>query len=142
LFSKTVNVFLDVFFPNMIDAGCNILVCLAVWQATSASSLASKAVGVWWPIAAFVAIGFEHSVANMFLVPAGIFSGADSVDFGTFLGKNLSVVTLGNLIGGVLVGVFLHATASSSSTSSSNSDASSQQSSHPISLAADHPFVE
>ena len=54
----------------------NWLVCLAVFLATSASDMTGKMVGIWFPISAFVAMGMEHSVANMFLIPAGILAGA------------------------------------------------------------------
>lgn len=85
--------------------GCNWLVCLAVWLAVSADDVAGKVLGIWFPIMAFVAIGFEHSVANMFFIPAGMFYGA-SVTWGQFLLGNLLPVTLGNVIGGTLfVGV-------------------------------------
>jgi formate transporter len=62
----------------------NWLVCIAVWQAASAASLPGKALAVWLPISAFVAIGLEHSVANMFFIPLGIALGAP-VSFATFL---------------------------------------------------------
>ncbi|MBC7251582.1 MAG: formate/nitrite transporter family protein [Anaerolineae bacterium] len=79
--------------------GCNWLVCLAVWLAVSANDIAGKVWGIWFPIMAFVAIGFEHSVANMFFVPLGMFYGAP-VTWGQFLVNNLLPVTLGNIVGG------------------------------------------
>merc|ERR1711941_12255 len=51
---------------------CNWLVCMAVWLSTSAQDLTSKMVGIWFPISMFIMIGFEHSVANMFRLPAGL----------------------------------------------------------------------
>ncbi|TFH34328.1 MAG: formate/nitrite transporter family protein, partial [Dehalococcoidia bacterium] len=85
--------------------GCNWLVCLAVWLAVSAEDVAGKILGIWFPIMAFVAIGFEHSVANMFFIPAGMLYGA-SVTWGQFLVGNLLPVTIGNVIGGAFfVGV-------------------------------------
>ncbi len=81
--------------------GCNWLVCLAVWLAVAAEDVASKILAIWWPIMAFVAIGFEHSVANMYFVPVGIFLGAD-VTWVQFLRVNLLPVTLGNILGGAL----------------------------------------
>ncbi|GBF90570.1 nitrite transporter [Raphidocelis subcapitata] len=81
---------------------CNMFVCLGIWQATAATSLTGKFVGSWLPVSAFAAIGFEHSVANMFLVPMGIALGAP-VALSTFLTANLLPVTLGNIVGGVLV---------------------------------------
>jgi formate transporter len=85
--------------------GCNWLVCLAVWLAVSADDVAGKVLGIWFPIMAFVAIGFEHSVANMYFIPAGMLYGAQ-VTWGQFLLGNLLPVTIGNVIGGTLfVGV-------------------------------------
>ncbi len=85
--------------------GCNWLVCLAVWLAVSSEDLTGKILGIWFPIMAFVAIGFEHSVANMYFIPAGIFYGAQ-VTWGQFLLNNLLPVTIGNVIGGAFfVGV-------------------------------------
>eukprot|EP00878_Enallax_costatus_P000295 GHUV01000368.1.p1 GENE.GHUV01000368.1~~GHUV01000368.1.p1 ORF type:complete len:332 (+),score=109.93 GHUV01000368.1:119-1114(+) len=79
----------------------NWLVCVAVWNAGAASSLPGKVLGIWPPIASFVAIGLEHSVANMFLIPLGICLGAD-ITFGQFLTQNLIPVTLGNIVGGMI----------------------------------------
>lgn len=90
---------------------CNWLVCMAVWNAASATTLTGKMAGLWGPISMFVAIGLEHSVANMFLIPLGIVLGA-KVTFNEFLWNNLLPVTLGNTIGGfVFVGTafaFIH----------------------------------
>jgi len=84
--------------------GCNWMVCLAVWLAVSANDTTGKVWGIWFPIMAFVAIGFEHCVANMFFVPLGIFYGAE-VTWAQFLTSNLVPVTLGNVVGGsVFVG--------------------------------------
>jgi formate/nitrite transporter FocA (FNT family) len=79
----------------------NWLVCVAVWNAGAASSLSGKVLGIWPPISAFVAIGLEHSVANMFLIPLGIALGAE-LTFGQFITQNLIPVTLGNIIGGLV----------------------------------------
>ena len=79
---------------------CNWLVCAAVWMANACSSATGKAVAVWFPISAFVALGLEHSVANMFMVPLGIALGAN-VSFSHFLTSNLLPVTLGNTVAGV-----------------------------------------
>ena len=60
--------------------------------------------GIWFPVMAFVAIGYEHSIANMFFIPAAIFNGAP-VGWGEFIFNNLIPATLGNILGGsVLVG--------------------------------------
>jgi len=79
----------------------NWLVCVAVWCAGAATSLPGKILGLWPPICAFVAIGLEHSVANMFLIPMGIALGAD-ITFNHFLTANLIPVTLGNIVGGMV----------------------------------------
>ncbi len=100
---------------------CNALVCLAVWLTYSARSNIDKAVAVVFPITAFVASGFEHSVANMFFVPLGLLvkresavtdldamSSTDLSDltWGNFFVHNLLPVTAGNIIGGaVMVGL-------------------------------------
>jgi formate/nitrite transporter len=80
---------------------CNTLVCLAVWLCFAARDVASKAIAIVFPISAFVALGFEHSIANMYLIPIGWLAGATAV---TPLGllANLIPVTLGNVIGGGL----------------------------------------
>lgn len=84
----------------------NWFVCLATWMAIGANSLASKVVGIYLAISAFVAIGLEHSVANMFIIPLAITLGAD-ITPSTYLLKNLLPVTLGNIVGGALaVGAF------------------------------------
>jgi formate transporter len=96
---------------------CNALVCLAVWLAYSARSTADKVLAIIPPIAAFVASGFEHSVANMYFIPYGLFVKADhayvsslsdapklaNLTWGRFLWANLIPVTLGNIVGGALM---------------------------------------
>lgn len=77
---------------------CNALVCLAVWLSFAARSATDKILAVLWPVAGFVALGLEHSVANMFLLPAGIWAGAEVTAAGA--AGNLLWVTLGNVIGG------------------------------------------
>lgn len=84
---------------------CNILVCLAVWLCFSARSVTDKILAILLPVSAFVALGFEHSVANMYLIPIGLLAGDMGADAAGFLG-NLLPVTLGNIIGG---GVFVAA---------------------------------
>jgi formate/nitrite transporter len=86
---------------------CNTLVCLAVWLCMAARSVTDKAVAIIFPITAFVALGFEHSVANMYLIPIGILSAAafpeiaaaPTLNAGGFV-HNLAAVTLGNIFGG------------------------------------------
>ena len=93
--------------------GCNWMVCLAVWMALSARQTVSKIFAIFFPIMAFVAMGFEHCIANMFFIPTGIIlstwgglipAGMDisSLTWSAFLVDNLIPVTLGNTVGGVL----------------------------------------
>lgn len=77
---------------------CNVLVCLAVWLCFAAHSVSGKILAIVFPISAFVALGFEHSVANMYLIPIGMLVGT-GLDLVGLLG-NLVPVTLGNVIGG------------------------------------------
>lgn len=77
---------------------CNMLVCLAVWLSFAARSVTDKILAIVFPITAFVLLGYEHSIANMYLIPAGWAAGAP-VDIPGFLG-NLLPVTLGNVVGG------------------------------------------
>ena len=87
---------------------CNFLVCLAVWMAFCAKSAGGKVVSLYGPIFLFVLCGFEHCIANMYYIPAGIFlSGGSQVDWGGFF-RNLVPVTLGNMVGGCGLGVILY----------------------------------
>ncbi len=78
---------------------CNVLVCLAVWLCFAARSVTDKVLAIVFPIAGFVALGFEHSVANMYMIPAGWLAGSELVTFGGYA-VNLILVTIGNTIGG------------------------------------------
>lgn len=80
---------------------CNWLVCMAIYLANATDTLSGKAAAVMFPIPAFVAIGLEHSVANMFIIPAGIMAGS-GVSWGDFFMKNLIPVTIGNTIAGAV----------------------------------------
>ena len=95
---------------------CNVLVCLAVWLCMAARSVTDKILAILFPISAFVAAGFEHSVANMYFIPVGLFikafdpafvakTGLDlsGLTWASFLWKNLLPVTIGNIIGGSLL---------------------------------------
>ncbi|MEW6466806.1 MAG: formate/nitrite transporter family protein [Pseudomonadota bacterium] len=104
---------LQAFFRGML---CNVLVCMAVWMAMAGRSVVDKAVAIVFPISAFVAAGFEHSIANMYLMPLAMLiqhagagpEGAAAVTVGG-MAANLAVVIAGNLIGGsVLVGLTYH----------------------------------
>jgi formate/nitrite transporter len=77
---------------------CNALVCLAVWLTFAAQDATGKILAILWPITAFVALGFEHSVANMFLLPLGVAAGAETT-LPQFVSQ-LAIVTLGNIVGG------------------------------------------
>jgi formate transporter len=98
---------------------CNALVCLAVWLCASARSTTDKILAIIFPITAFVAAGFEHSIANMYFIPMGLFIksfagsgfwqaiGKTPADFahltwGAFFVRNLLPVTIGNVIGGTI----------------------------------------
>jgi formate transporter len=80
-----------------------VLVCLAVWLCFAAHDVPGKVLAIIFPISAFVALGFEHSVANMYLIPIAMLAGAEGVTLTGFL-ANLIPVTLGNIVGG---GVFV-----------------------------------
>lgn len=77
---------------------CNALVCLAIWLSFAARSVAGKVLAILWPITAFVLLGLEHSVANMYFFPQAWLAGSD-VALGT-AAENLVWVTLGNVVGG------------------------------------------
>lgn len=81
---------------------CNALVCLAVWLCFSARDVAGKILAIVGPISAFVALGFEHSVANMYLIPLGLLAagGLEPASLWQAVAGNLLPVTLGNLVGG------------------------------------------
>jgi len=82
----------------------NWLVCMATWMAAGANDLASKMVAIWFPISSFVAMGLEHSIANMSIIPAGMFLNdhlETPITVADFLVKNLIPVTLGNAVAGV-----------------------------------------
>ncbi len=78
---------------------CNTLVCLAVWMCFAAHTVSGKVVAIIFPISAFVALGFEHSVANMYLIPIGALQAGSNIGVADFL-ANLIPVTLGNIVGG------------------------------------------
>ena len=109
---KTTLPFSQAFFRGVL---CNVLVCLAVWLCLGGRNVFDKVVAIIFPISAFVAAGFEHSVANMYFIPLGLLlrahvpapAGVDmyGLTWGGFL-HNLLPVTLGNIVGGaVMVGL-------------------------------------
>ncbi|MDR1292296.1 MAG: formate/nitrite transporter family protein [Clostridiales Family XIII bacterium] len=99
---------------------CNWLVCLAVWLAYASSTVQGKIAGIFFPVMLFVLSGFEHSIANMYYIPAGILAKSnpsfaraaldigvtqqqiDGLTWASFFGGNLPPVTLGNIIGGAV----------------------------------------
>ncbi len=92
------------FFKGVL---CNVLVCLAVWMAMAGRSIVDKAAAIVFPISAFVAAGFEHSIANMYFIPLGMLlkaagHSAINVESITWSGfwHNLAAVILGNVVGG------------------------------------------
>lgn len=100
------------FFPAFLKGvACNVLVCLAVWMGFSAETAGGKILAIFFPILIFVVAGFEHSVANMFYLPAGFFSvlksgtDANTLTVGGALINNLLPVTLGNIVGGMAIGI-------------------------------------
>lgn len=88
--------------------GANWLVALAVWAAFAANDITGKLLALWFPVMAFVAMGFEHSVANMFFLPTALFYGSE-VGWLSFLVNNLLPATLGNIAGGALLTGLLYA---------------------------------
>src|SRR4051794_14188298 len=81
--------------------GCNWLVCLAVWMSLAAQSVSGKILAIFFPIMAFVAMGFDHVVANMFFLPAAMFAGVPGIGWGATL-QNWLFAGLGNLVGAVV----------------------------------------
>lgn len=107
-------------FSSAIVLGifCNVLVCLAVLCSLSAQDAPGRVLGAYLPVACFVLCGFEHCVANMFFIPAGLFArmipayarlaaelDLSALTWGNFLLRNLLPVTIGNIAGGVGVGI-------------------------------------
>lgn len=117
--------FLSAFVSGIL---CNFFVCIAVLMAAAAKDIAGKVLAIFFPIMAFVVSGYEHCVANMYYVPAGIFAASneayakaaeaaygytatqlEALTWGNFLVNNLIPVTLGNIVGGmVFVGIPLY----------------------------------
>ncbi len=114
---KIANAKVNLTFMQALSSGmlCNILVCLAIWLCYSARSVTDKILAIIFPITAFVAMGFEHSIANMYFIPAGLLlktnpeivsqlNGADlsNLTVPGFIVKNLIPVTIGNMVGGAI----------------------------------------
>ena len=95
---------------------CNVLVCMAVWCSFAADELAGKVLALWLPVMLFIICGFEHSVANMYFIPAGMLTSslygisAGNLSLFGFFVTNLIPVTIGNIIGGgICVGAMYYA---------------------------------
>ena len=86
---------------------CNMLVCLAVIMCIASKTLGGKILGIYFPIMSFVASGYEHSVANMYFLPAGLMAKGEFISGFFTIFNNLIPVTIGNIIGGLLI-VLLH----------------------------------
>ncbi|MEJ5232912.1 MAG: formate/nitrite transporter family protein [Geminicoccaceae bacterium] len=86
----------EAFFRGVL---CNLLVCMAVWLSFAAREVTGKILAIVFPISAFVALGFEHSIANMYLIPVAMVHGVPGVGLGGLL-ANLVPVTAGNVVGG------------------------------------------
>lgn len=79
--------------------GCNIFVCMAVWMGTGPKDFLGKIFALWFPVMIFVLVGFQHVVANMFFIPAAMFSGESSITIAQLV-TNMLFIFIGNLIGG------------------------------------------
>lgn len=101
--------------------GCNWLVCLGVWLGYAARDVAGKILGIMFPITAFVAMGFDHVVANMFFLPLGMFVHTPGLTWGK-VSWNLAMALLGNLVGAIVFVacsywyLYLHGTGTSAAT--------------------------
>lgn len=73
--------------------------CLAIWLCYASHRVSGKILCIIFPVTAFVALGFEHSIANMYLIPVGMLVSGTGLDLFA-VGKNLLPVTLGNIVGG------------------------------------------
>jgi formate transporter len=90
----------DSFFVAFVSGiGCNIFVCIAAWLSYTSKSFSGKVIGIWFPVMSFVAIGFQHVVANMFVIPAAVFAG--HLSWFDFI-MNIIPVFLGNAVGGAI----------------------------------------
>lgn len=118
---KIANAKVNLTFMEALTRGilCNWLVCLAVWMAIASREVAGKIAAILFPVMVFVALGFEHSVANMYFIPMGIFlkgagiaasSGINlaNLTWTNFFVNNLLPVTIGNIIGGAFFVGFLY----------------------------------
>ena len=103
---KILNTKIAYSFKTAIILGilCNFLVCIAVFLATNAKTITEKIIVIYLPIFTFIVLSFEHSIANMFYLSVGYILD-NSVKLSTILINNLLPVTIGNIIGGTLLGL-------------------------------------
>ena len=105
--TATAKVNIDFFEAIIRGLLCNFLVCIAVWMSFSAATVTGKIAAVFLPVMLFVLCGFEHSIANMFYIPAGMIAGAindlAAPNITDFLLNNLLPVTIGNILGGAIL---------------------------------------
>lgn len=112
---KTHLTFSQAFYLGIM---CNWLVCIAVWMSYGAKDIIGKCFAIFFPISLFITSGFEHSIANMYYIPAGILAKSNAswveasgltaeklahLNWNTFITKNLIPVTIGNIVGGVIL---------------------------------------
>ena len=112
---KTHLTFSQAFYLGIM---CNWLVCIAVWMSYGAKDIIGKCFAIFFPISLFITSGFEHSIANMYYIPAGILAKSNAswveasgltaeklanLNWNTFITKNLVPVTIGNIVGGVIL---------------------------------------
>ncbi|SKB30827.1 formate/nitrite transporter [Acetoanaerobium noterae] len=112
---KTHLTFSQAFYLGIM---CNWLVCIAVWMSYGAKDIIGKCFAIFFPISLFITSGFEHSIANMYYIPAGILAKSNAswveasgltaeklahLNWSTFIAKNLVPVTIGNIVGGVIL---------------------------------------
>lgn len=108
--AKTSTMKMTMGAPELFMRGvlCNILVCLAIWCSIKLKSESGKLIMVFWCLFVFITAGFEHSVANMTLLAIGLLSPQGmAITIGGFI-YNIGIVTLGNLVGGILLAVCYH----------------------------------
>lgn len=82
--------------------GCNWLVSMACFLGIQGRDVASKLMGIWWPIYGFVSMGFDHVVANMTLIPMAIWVGAPEISVELYIWKGIIPALIGNIVGGGL----------------------------------------
>ncbi len=112
---KTHLTFSQAFYLGIM---CNWLVCIAVWMSYGAKDIIGKCFAIFFPISLFITSGFEHSIANMYYIPAGILAKSNAswveasgltaeklahLNWNTFITKNLVPVTIGNIVGGAIL---------------------------------------